>query len=391
MKRTNSRIIKLPSIIKVGGKFAKDLSKDEIEELNARSYDYGKRTAIPTLYDYVIEPFNTTFKERVFTEAVKKVGLNPNGILNDNYSIDEVFNDKKFFAIAYPTQTSKYGVVLSLIKDFLGTVIKDNIAGVSREGVRKIENNAYIFVDYLLEGVDRFKNENTTRFNKKDLKLKDPKTDKELPLDEKIEKMRVYFGLKRFSNINAKTADGFYDTSSLKSRIVSFLEAFEQKVIKRFGVSSEGLEESQAFDYELSDGSAIRYLFFPRPSTEHGEIYSGLVGKETKNIARSTGDLDIVKELAFKKMYEYIRGGKGVRVTTELTDKAGKKGKIKILRLSKDGTQEERIYSVFNSKGRPYVKVNDILDTLEMLTKQHTTDPTKLKIDLFAAPPAYLR
>ncbi|MBU1201769.1 MAG: hypothetical protein KKF46_01205 [Nanoarchaeota archaeon] len=140
----------------------------------------------------------------------------------------------------------------------------------------------------------------------------------------------------------------------------------------------------------MSDESAVRYLFFPRPSTEHGKIYSGLVGRKTKGIAGSNGDLDILKELAFKESYESMKGGAGIRVATKTTDKSAK-GETKIVRISKDGAQEERVYPVFDNEGKVYVRVGNVLDTLGMLTQRHTSTPTQLKIDLFAAPPTYLR
>jgi hypothetical protein len=390
MKRTNSRIIKLPSIVKAGGELATGLSPEEVEELNARSFDYGRRTAIPTLDDYVIEPFSTAFEERVFTEAVREVGLDSEGILNRRYSTDHLLNDKKFVVSVYPTTRPSYETVLSLTKSFLDTVIADSKAGVTREGSRKIDADTYIFIEYLLNEMDRFRSENSSRSNKPYLAVKDPKTNKEFPLDTEIKEMCVYLELARFANINAKNADGFHDARSLKSRIELFLSVFEQGIINRYGVSPTGLGESQAFDYELSDGSAVRYLFYPKPSTEYGEIYSRLVGRKTKNITASNGDLDILKELAFKDPYEYMREGAGIRVSTETTDKSAK-GKTKIVRLSKDGSQEERVYPVFDNEGKVYVRVGNVLDTLGMLTQQHTSTPTKLKIDLFAAPPAYLR
>lgn len=390
MKRTNSRIIKLPSIVETGGELATGLSPEEVEELNARSFDYGRRTANPTLDDYVIEPFSTAFKEKAFTEAVREVGLDSEGILNGRYSTDRLLNGRKFVVSAYPTTRTSYETVLSLTKSFLDTVIADSKVGVTREGSRKVDTDAYIFIEYLLDEMNRFVSENSTRFNRQDLAVNDSETDKKLQLDEKVEEMRVYLELKRFAKINAKNADGFHDARSLRSRINSFLVVFEQGIINRYGVSPAGLEESQAFDYELSDGSAVRYLFFPRPSTEHGKIYSGLVGRETKNIVASNGDLDILKELAFKEPYEYIRGGSGVRVATETKDKSAK-GKTEIVRVSKDGAEDVRVYPVFDNDGKVYVRVESVLDTLRIITKQFSSTSTQLKVDLFAAPPVYLK
>ncbi|MBU1201770.1 MAG: hypothetical protein KKF46_01200 [Nanoarchaeota archaeon] len=243
MKRTNSRIIKLPLIVEAGGELATGLSSEEVEELNARSYDYGRRTANPTLDDYVIEPFSIAFKERAFAEAVREVGLDSEGILNGRYSTDRLLNGKKFVVSAYPTTRTSYETVLSSTKGFLDTVIADSRAGVTREGSRKVDADAYIFIEYLLDEMDRFGSENSTRFNRQDLAVKDPKTDEKLPLDEEIEEMRVYLELERFANVNTKNSDGFHDARSLRSRIESFLGAFEQGILERYGVSPAGLEK----------------------------------------------------------------------------------------------------------------------------------------------------
>ncbi|MCK4336116.1 MAG: hypothetical protein KAW40_05345 [Candidatus Aenigmarchaeota archaeon] len=390
MKRTHSRIIKLPSIIEVGGELATGLNEDEVEELNVRSYDYGRRTAIPTLNDYIIEPFGTTFRERAFWKAVKKVGLDSEGILNDRYPIDKIFNGRKFVATAFPNKNSKYEVVLSLTENFLNGIIWKSKRGEKSEGVRKIDGEGYVFIGDLLDQINQFKDDETIRYNDSRLTLKDLETDKKLLLDEEIEKMRVYFNLNRFARISPKTADGYYNASSLEKHIKAFLEDYSRREMKRHGVSPEGLEENIDLDYELSDGSAVRYLFSPNPSTKHGQIYSGLTGKTTKNIARSTGDLDTIKELAFKGPYEFIKGEEGVRVRTYT--RKGKKGQTSILRLYKDkDLNDSRRYYVFSDKDKIYVKVKSVLDNLKILTESYTSNPTKLKIDIFTAPPTYLR
>jgi hypothetical protein len=385
MKRTNSRVIKLPSIVELGEELAAGLDP---EEENARSYDYVRRTAIPTLRDYIIDPFSTAFKERAFNEAVGRVGLNSDGILNKRYSIKEVINGKKFAVTVYPLLRPSYEDILSGFEGFLDCVKSDTEAGVAREGVEKIDNAVYVLVEYLMNVMKRFRSENLIIYNKKDLAIKDPETNKKLPLDTEIEEMRVYLKPERYREINRKNADEYYDATSLESCLNLFLKTYEQRIMERYSIPSERLEKSQEFDYELSDGSGLRYFFFSKPSIKYGKIYSGLIGRKTKNITANTGDLDILKELAFEEPYEYIRGEAGVRVTT---DEVGKIGKTKILRLSKDGTQEERMYSVFNSEDGVYVGVGDVSDTLEMLIQRHSSTPTQVKIDFFPAHPVYLR
>ncbi len=381
MRRTNSRVIRLPVMAESGRGAAAGLKEEEADELNARSYDYARRTAVPTLDDYIIAPFSSAFKDSAFAEAVNEAGLNDNGILKRGCSFSMTLNGRKFEARAYPSSATKYENVLSLTGNFLEAGVSE-----SKKGVIISDDEAYISIDYLLDSMSRFAEENSAGFNRRDLRITDPATGNSFPLDKNISEINVYFDMKRFSQINTENADAYFKGLSLKSRVKSFSDAFEKGLMRKYGMPDFELDESISFDYELSDGSGVRYLFFPKALTNYSEVYKGLVGRGTKNIAASNGDLDILKVLAFEQPYQLMRKGLGINVSTE---SYGKKGKIIISRISKDGT-EERAYSVLENEGIVYASANDIKDTIERLTWKHTQSPTFLKIDFFAAPPKYL-
>ena len=387
MKRTNVRILRVPRFLETSDD---QTSPDDIDEVNARSYDYARRTAMPTLDEYILSPFNTALKERAFAAAEEDVGRTLEGILNEASTLREHLHDKTFVVRVYPTETTKYEIVLSLTKDFLDTARADIKRGVSRDKIIQIEYDAHIHLNYLLDEMKRFKENHSTRFNRSEVSIRDPQTDKPFPLDDTIEQMRVYLDLTRFSHINRKNADAYYAAQSLRAQTTSYLSAFREQLMSDYNIPASGLKERHHLDYELTDGSAVRYLFFPNTSTEHGKIHKGLIGKETKNIAASTGDLDILHELTLDEPYEYLRGGAGIIVNTQ-THITTENQTATILRRAKDGTEDVRTYSFVDRDTHRYVRITDVLETLETLAQRYTTTPTAIKIDFFAAPPAYLR
>lgn len=392
MKRTNSRIIKLPVLLKPDSELASSAITEEIEEENIRSYFYGKDTGNPTLDEFPIESFRSAIKEECFEKAVQEVGLDSNGLLKESFSSKPItLNGMKFVPRAYKTTRYSHEVILSELKVFLDGVV----AGSQRHGRKKVDDKPYIFIDYLLNEVERLRQKpaNHTTSNRTSLNVKDPITDKKLIYESKIKKMRVYLNTMRYRTINPANAKHLYNARSLENRINSFEEAFVESRILKYDIPAEELGESRDINHDLSDGAGIRELFSQRTSTDHSKIYYGLVvgEKKTENIAASNGDLQILKELAFKDQYTSLTKSGGVEVATMTTDRNGKKGQTIIRRTSKDSTYEESIYNIFDNKGKLYLKVADVLNTIVLLTQQHTSSPTKLTVYGLVAPPAYLR
>ena len=83
MQRTNTRLIKLPTLLVAGQNYNED--SDSAEELNVKAMDYVRRTAISTLDDFVITPFSDALKNKTFEEAKQNVGVDAHGILNSRY------------------------------------------------------------------------------------------------------------------------------------------------------------------------------------------------------------------------------------------------------------------------------------------------------------------
>ncbi|MEK6848629.1 MAG: hypothetical protein AABX65_03270, partial [Nanoarchaeota archaeon] len=245
--------------------------------------------------------------------------------------------------------------------------------------------------DHFFKVIGSFVDENTTRFNKKDTNLKDPATDKALPLDEKIESMRVYFDPKRYKGASADNADDYYQAASLKARVGAFIKDAQHWIMLMHQVPAFFLTEQVEEYYELSDGRGVRYLFFPNKIVSHSKVYDGLFGTDTENIAASNGDLDIIKLLAFKPTYEYLRGGAGIIVVNDKTASGAKQGRMRIVRVAKDKAKEERTYSLYRHEGGLYVRIGDIRTAFEKLVEKHTSVPTELKIDFFPPTPAYLQ
>lgn len=392
MRRTDSRIVRLPRLYRIGQVDVVGLDKEQVGELNVRSYDYGNRSAIPTLEFYIVGPFTDTLKTKAYLKAVEEVGLDEEGIIRDRYSAEETIGGMKFAVTVYPSLRSSYDAILSQFKEFLETVIYDCFGGRRRDGVRRVRDGAYITLEYITDEIRRLTEENTTRFNRNDLAVKYPETDEKYPLDEEIESLHVYLDPQRYSIANPENSDAYQSARSLGSRIRSFMSEYQGGLMEIFGIGSQLLTESQEFDYNLSDGSGVRFLFYPKTSIQHGAIYSNLVGRNTKHITASTGDLDILQELAFRGPYENMRRGYGgIRVETEVTNKGGNQGVLHIRRAGKGGIVEDRKYRMHAYGGATYVNGDDILEVLARLHELHTKASTELKLDFFAASPEYLR
>lgn len=396
MKRTESKLIKLPSILEP--KKATGLSKEKVdkikektEETNLRSYNFGKRTAILLLEKYPINSFGNSLKEMVFQKAIEEVGIDSDGYLNGSFSDFKKFGNRKFFVRTYSYTEYPHESTLSKINEIFGKILTGNLEDVDEESIKKLGRTYYMWVDYLINVMEELKDDKSTRSNRRDLSIIDLSTGKKAKLDETINRMRIYFDKKRYSQLIKANADEHFNAKSLKANIESFLRSYEKERMKKFGIPTRGLEEDIPLDFELTDGSTVSYLFYPKITTKHGEIYKGLVGKTTEDIARSTGDLNIIKELAFKEDYEFLKGGTGITV---FADVGKEKGKTRIIRTYKDGRgerKEERSYSIFDDDGRTLVKVRDILKSYKKLKEKYTSDPiTQIKIDFFLAPPRHL-
>jgi len=389
MKRTESRLIKLPSILKP--KKVAGLSKEKTDETNLRSYNFGKRTAIPLLEKYPINSLANALKDMVFQKAIEEVGLDSDGYLDGSFSDFKKFGNRKFFVRTYSYTEYPHESTLSKINGIFGKTVTGNLEDVDEESIKKLGRTYYIWVDYLINTMEEAKEYKSTRSNRRDLSIIDLSTGKKAKLDKTINRMRVYFDKKRYSQLIKANADEHFNAKSLKANTESFLESYEKERMKKFGIPTKGLEEDIPLDFELTDGSTVSYLFYPKITTKHGEIYKGIVGKTTKDIARSTGDLNIIKELAFKEDYEFLKGGVGITV---FADVGKKKGKIRIIRTYKDGKEErkeEGTYSILDDDNRIFVKVRDVLKAYEKLKGKYTSDPiTHIKIDFFLAPPKHL-
>ncbi len=389
MKRTNYRTIRLPAFaIPFSGLFS-NLNDERREEVNIKSYDYGRRTAIPTLNDYIIEVFKPAFRDITFHEAVIEVGLNSNKLLKGPYKKEQTLDGINFVGHSYRTHSSKYEEVLQKFGDRLVQIESGN-AGASQVFVKKEQKGVSIAVEHLISVLSLLKAELTTEFNKTDVGMKDPKTDEQVPLDTNIDNLHVYLNPLHYSRLNEASARNYFKAVSLKDRIATFQKDVEKTLMEKYGVPESNLSEHVEINYELADGTGVRYLFFPKREISHGDIYKSFLGKETENITSTTGDLIILQELAFKDTYNYRHGDYEITVTTALRDRSTRAGTVTIAKQKKK-IPEERIYHVFNNENGVYVLANDVRSALGYFRQKSIKTPTQPKIDFFAAIPEYLR
>jgi hypothetical protein len=374
MKRTNQRIIRLPSFT-------------TLDEQNVRSCSYIKSTAEPTLTDNILAPFSNTLKEKGFQEAVQEIGIDKDGLLLGQLISEQfVHRDMHFKVRSKKVEQSSYEEVITLFEDYLLTIIEENKKGIRKDGVRKIKEEAYVTIEDMLRALERFKEENKNAFNQNELLFQDD-NGKKYALDEDIQEMRVYLDLERYARTNNNNADNFLRAKSLAARLSTFRKAFEAGVKKEHGIPDEGLEEKIAYDYELSDGSAVRYLFYPQKTISYGNIYKELAVMKEKKAGAKTGDLKIIELLAFKEDYKNLRkNSAGLTITTTRDEEHPAQGKITITRTNKTHEpQNTRTYNVFMHKNTIYVCCKDVLTTMEALKKPNNT--TNFKYNFFAAIP----
>ncbi|MBT4824705.1 hypothetical protein HN695_07940 [Candidatus Woesearchaeota archaeon] len=392
MKRTNTRLIKLPTLLDKTN--TSGLSDTDIAEFNLRAFDYVRRTAVPTLNDYGINSFKNAVIDNDFELAKQIAGVDTDGILIGGYTNNHTLDGKKILTAFFKQTRIGHEVTLTRLKIFLEQIVSDNMDSVTKEKVRKVQDTPFVSIEYLMGQMERFDEEHSTVQNKKDFSMLDKDTNKKLPLDSGVQKMAVYLEQTRLAQVSDAAAAEFFKASSLKSNLEAFRKAFEAEVRGAHGVPVEGLEENVEMDYELSDGTGVRYLFFPKStSISYSKIKYGLVTNpkgRPKNITGKYGDLEIVKELAFKPTYEALRAGSGLVVETLGT---GKTAPVRIVRQTKGVVDEENSYRVFNNDGAMYISVKDVFARINSLKEKYASEPqaTQFKIDFFSAMPENLR
>src|SRR3989344_3317378 len=297
MKVTNTRKI-IQTQLKTDG-------TDASEELNARTYNWVKRTAIPTLDEYIIEPFETSLKEITMKMASEKEGLKEGEWLRERYVKEWTFPFVRFEVAAYRHSSISHEAVLGQAQRFLEDCILDNADNVRREFIRKNNGDPHVSAGYILREFGRWRNENTKFYNKQDIQ-----TMGNLP--SAVSELVVALDTNRFKTIHEVHAQDYLRAKALKGGLNAFVKDFTEHVRARHGIDVR--EEELETDYEVSDSSAIRYLFY------------------AKEISASTGDLVLLEDLGFKDAYQ--KKGRG-RIIVSTVRCLGRLGICTLDRLDK--------------------------------------------------------
>ena len=352
-------------------------------EGDLRAFDYGRRSAIPLLDDYALNPFGGALKEAAFEAAAKEVGLTEEGLLKDRHAHTMRIGDLNISVSCYPVSAVSYEDVLGRIDSYLNGITADSNRRIKKTGVRKIGMTAYVSVKDVIQEAERLKSlpEYVTRFNKRDIsRFRD--------LDEMIEILRIYLNTEGIRDLNPSNSQAYHQASSLKGRITGVMDEFKKRQMGRMGVTDSS--DKREDNFELGDGTGARLLFYPQRSTEYGEAFKGLVGKETKNIAPSTGDLRILDELAFKEEFHRIAGKTQIAVQTQSEENGT--GIVLISRTSEIASERAE-YPVFRSgdagDDRTFVKAETVRETLQKLIRTKTKTRTEMKVDFFPKLPDY--
>ncbi len=386
LKKTQSTTVKLPTLFVAGMEPQKGNTKDDFEELNLLSYAYAKRSAIPTLDDYIITPFDDTFKGNVYDEAVKLFGLDRSKILKGDHKISMNYNGILFVARAFRTNAPDLDLVMQ-------TIISELEQAPNDPKYPQVDGKHYLNVSQLLLDMDNLKKDSMKRGDKTEVKLIDPATNKGVSLDTKITQLDVPLDSKVFTDLNASNAQKYFLAKSLRKRLSTFGSAFEDWAMKQNGIKGEGLEYSKPIPVALSDGQGARYLFYPKSARPPaGDMYDALAKNETAEIGYGTGDLHILAKLKGFKTEPLKTKNSACSLLVKYKETGERLGVVSITKIyetKKITIKTARQYHVMEREGVVYAQVADVLQTV--LKVSDRLPQTEVKIDFFPAAPAYLR
>lgn len=325
------------------------------EEKLIRARDYVLRTAIPALDDYIIAPFSGALKESMRVQATNNFGVNERGILNGAVEQRLEFGKIAFAVSAGPSVSVAYEQVIADMRQILRTAHGRKSKGVEHAGVHSLRAE-------FQESADN----NSTAYNRLDARL-------ELAPETNAKSLLLKLDKVQYGVASEKNAIEYVQAKSLRANLAEFVSQVERELNTKYCG-----EETREVNQELQDESAVRYLFFPKTTTEYAEVYRGLVGQKTGKPSSSTGDLDILDQLAFQKDYNYAQGKLSVA-----TAKKHGTGTTTIIRHVKGG-DDVREYRVVKHCG-VHVAIEDVAKTLEQLCKAKSTTATQLKVDFFPA------
>jgi len=371
MKRTNSKLILLPRILK---------SREE----NVKGYDYATKTTIPTLDDYIIKIFKSAFLAEAWTKGSLEVGLDSGLNLKEKFTYKgEEFDGKQMIAnLSTKDSTPSYKEIIESFQTSLESKISDNRKRVS--------------IVPLIDDVEDLREHVIERKPSEKTEIIDLKTGKKAEY-KNIKKLLVYLDFSRFKHITINNYKDYFDALSLKNGIEAFKDEFKELTMGSHGIPEKKLKKSVGFDYELRDGSGVSYLFSPNSGINYSNVYKELFQEKTgkkEEIKFDTGDLVIIRDLVFQEDYNYGVGNKSIHVSSTSTTMENNKSKTGIMSiLRKDGkTEKERHYNIEHINDTTYVEVKQILDTLSsIMVSNEEHRKTKMKIDFFSAPSKYLQ
>lgn len=354
---------------------------DASEEYNARMFNWVKRTAIPTLDEYVLHPFEETLKDSAFKEAQKEERNSEGTYFQKRHTKKWDLAGVTFQVASYRHSSISHETIYGRMQTFLQDCVSDNLDTVHREFVRKTKRGPHVSASYVLDAYVLWREANTQYKNKQDIQIFQQGTEKTYSAVQTPLELMVSLDTNKCRKISEANAETYLRAKALDKKLNGFLSSFTERIRERHDVPVRKGEYE--VDYGFSDASAVRYLFFPKDtSVSYGKILDALVKPvEGENIVASTGDLVLLRDLGFKDAYSI--GGKGkLSVSTErLPFHLG----ICTLDRAEKGKIEYTIYD--NEHKGVYVRARDILERVADLRRKYDTDATQMKVDFFPAAP----
>jgi len=376
MEITHKRKIQVPQLRTDGS--------DASEEYNARAFNWVRRTASPTLDEYVLNPFETAMKDAVLKEAHRSEKSSEGDYLQQRHTKRWDLGGVSFQAAAYRHSSIAHETVYGRLQSFLQDCIEDNLDTVHREFVRKTKRGPHVSALYVLDSHVLWKQANTKVYNKQDLQVFEAGTEKAYKGVEAPCELVVALDSGRFSKLNETNAQTYLRARALGKQLDGFVKDFTTRVRERHGLSvTKGEHE---VDYALADGSAVRYLFFSKDtSVSYGKMLDCLMKPvEGESFVASTGDIELIRAFGFKAPYSI--GGRGkLDVSTEVL-------KYHLGMCTLDRAEKGQVkYSIFDNEHKGvYVKARDVLYRMAELRRADHSQDTQMKVDFFPGAPVGL-
>lgn len=383
MRSTHIIPIEFPkTFITPGLELPAGMSKGDLEfEVLVPARKYGDDVT-KTLEERCIGPQRKAYCAQTTRLGMASVGIDTRGVLKEKYTERFPHDDLMVETTVTPTRKGSYEEALQAIDAQLKAfkqLPQDEYGAMFRTG----PHGLYIEINSLIALCEQAYGETLGHaFPVTKIGFADEQGTKKR-FDHDITRVNLASDPNTYTRLSDRNAWTLYHAMSLCDRVNAFGREVRKFVVEHHGIDT--ITETQRATYAFRDGSVAEFVFVPETRIPYGEFFEGLVRKKTKSISGTTGDLAIVRELAFEKEYQNTRG-KHVHVETELTPHRRDHGDL-LITAGNDCTK----YAILRAEGHVYVSLVDVRERLKQKDALKAEPKgVKLYTNFFPKPPQVL-